>query len=176
MLLLDVSRIPLEGTDIDTAFSASEAHVEGEDMVKFESGGLRVHVDRDEEGTVHVKGHLTVRLGLECSRCLEPISFALDQDVDLFFLPHSPNAGDDEEDEVELSERDLVVAYYRGDRLDLGEVVREQLFLSLPMKRLCQDACQGLCLSCGVNRNRTTCDCVADTRDPRLAPLKKLLE
>src|SRR6187399_34180 len=108
MLLIDVSKIPDEGTDIDTAFSGAEAHVEGENMLKFESGHLRAHVDLDDEGTVHVKGHLDVRLGLECGRCLEPIALVLDQGLDLFLLPHSASAGEDEEDEVELSERDLV--------------------------------------------------------------------
>ena len=176
MLTIEISKIPLEGSDIDTAFSGAEAHVEGENMIKFESGRLRAHVDRDEEQTVHVKGHLDVRLGLECGRCLEPIAFALDQDLDLFLLPHSASAEEDEEDEVELSERDLVVAYYRGDRLDLGEIVREQLLLNVPMKNLCREDCQGLCPSCGANRNRTVCGCVVDTVDPRLASLKKLLE
>jgi len=174
MLQIDISRIPPEGADIDEPVTAGDVHVEGEESFRFESGRLRAHVDVDQESTVHVKGHLTVAVGLECSRCLEPIPFTLEHPLDLFFLPHRDGAGDDEEDEVELTERDLVVAYYRGDRLDLGEVVREQLFLSVPMKRLCKDACQGLCPSCGANRNAVRCDCVVDT-DPRLAPLKKLL-
>jgi uncharacterized protein len=173
MLVIEVSKIPPEGKDIDSAFGAGETHVEGENGFRLDSGHLRAHIDVDEESTVHVKGHLAVRLGVECGRCLEPITLPLEQDLDLFFLPHREGQG--EEDEVELSERDLVVAYYRGDRLDLGEVVREQLILSVPMKRLCQEGCQGLCLSCGANKNRTRCECVPPAVDPRLAPLKKLL-
>ena len=173
MLVIEVSKIPPEGKPIDTAFGAGEIHVEGEDAFRLESGRLHGHVDRDDEATVHVKGHLDVRLAVECGRCLEPISMPLEQDVDLFFLPHGDDGAD--EDEVELSERDLVVAYYQGDRLDLGEVVREQLILSVPMKRLCQEGCKGLCPKCGANRNRTDCGCVVEAADPRLAPLKKLL-
>ena len=56
----------------------------------------------------------------------------------------------------------MVVAYYDGDRLDLGEMIREQLFLSVPLKRLCREDCRGLCPTCGVNRNRTPCDCPPD--------------
>lgn len=173
MLLIEVSKIPPEGKDIDTAFGAGETHVEGEETFRFESGHLRAHVDVDNESTVHVKGHLDVRLGVECGRCLEPITLPLEQNLDLFFLPHRP--GQEQEDEVELSERELVVAYYQGDRLDLGDVLREQLILSVPMKRLCQEGCQGLCPSCGANRNRTRCECVVEAVDPRLAPLKNLL-
>ena len=173
MLVIEVSKIPPEGKPIDTAFGAGETHVEGENAFRLESGRLRGHVDLDDEATVHVKGHLDVQLGIDCGRCLEPLSVPLEQDLDLFFLPHRDDG--DEEDEVELSERDLVVAYYEGDRLDLGEVVREQLILSVPMKRLCQEGCKGLCPSCGANRNRTTCTCVVESADSRLAPLKKLL-
>ena len=175
MLLIDISRIPPEGLDIDEPIEAGEVHLDGEETFRFESGRIHGHVDVDPESTVHVKGHLSVTLGFECGRCLEPIPFTLDQDLDLFFLPHREGMSDGEEDEVELTERDLVVAYYRGDRLDLGEVVREQLILSVPMKRLCRETCQGLCLSCGMNKNNGRCDCVVDDTDSRLAPLKKLL-
>jgi uncharacterized protein len=180
MLLIELAKLGPEGLDLDVALTAGEVHVQGEDSFRLESGRLTAHVEKDDEGSVHVKGHLATQLGLECGRCLEPFIMPLDQDLDLFFLPHQddPDAEDDE-DEVELSESDLVVAYYRGDRLDLGEVLREQLFLSLPMKRVCQEACQGLCPTCGTNRNRSQCGCaVADTvdnTDPRLASLKKLL-
>ena len=52
--------------------------------------------------------------------------------------------------------------------------MREQFYLSLPMKPLCSDACQGLCPDCGTNLNRVTCDCKRDLDDPRLAALKAL--
>jgi uncharacterized protein len=161
MLIIELSKVGPEGLELDTPLVAGELHVQGEDSFRLESGNLKVHVDLDEESTVHVKGRLEARLGVECARCLDPIAIPVDQNVDLFFLPHRKDVQPDEEDEdeVELKESDLVVAYYRGDRLDLGEVVREQLFLSAPMKRLCQDACQGLCPSCGANRNRVRCEC-----------------
>jgi uncharacterized protein len=51
------------------------------------------------------------------------------------------------------------VAYYEGDRLDLGDVIREQLFLAAPLSRLCRPDCRGLCPTCGANRNQTACAC-----------------
>jgi uncharacterized protein len=173
MLVIEVGKIGPEGLNIDSPLTEGEVHVQGEETFTLESGRLVAHVDRDDEGTLHVLGELHARLGLECGRCLEPYSFPVDHKVDLFILPHQDDRG--EEDEVELTERELVVAYYRSDRLDLGEMIREQLFLSLPMKRLCQEDCRGLCRSCGTNRNRTQCACVVQDTDPRLASLKKLL-
>ena len=60
---------------------------------------------------------------------------------------------------------------------DLGEMVREQVLLALPLRRLCREECRGLCPSCGVNRNADSCDChPAETVDERLAVLRKLFD
>jgi uncharacterized protein len=170
MLVIELSKIGPEGLDLDTPLTAGEVHVQGEESFRLESGRLKARVDMDDESTVHVQGHLSAQLGVECGRCLDPVAVPVEQNVDLFFLPHRNDvkAEEEDEDEVELKETDLVVAYYRGANLDLGEVVREQLFLSIPMKRLCQDACQGLCPSCGTNRNRARCECVVGDADPDL--------
>ena len=68
----------------------------------------------------------------------------------------------------------LGLAEYRDEKIDLGEVVREQLYLALPMKPLCQEDCKGLCPVCGVNRNRETCSCQQEWVDPRMAALAEL--
>jgi len=47
--------------------------------------------------------------------------------------------------------------------------------LALPMKPLCGEACKGLCRHCGTNLNKSSCDCAPTWDDPRLAPLKGLL-
>jgi uncharacterized protein len=52
--------------------------------------------------------------------------------------------------------------------------MHEQFVLSLPMKPLCGDGCQGLCPVCGTNLNRGTCDCKPVWEDPRLAALREL--
>ena len=39
---------------------------------------------------------------------------------------------------------------------------------------LCREDCKGLCVVCGANLNRETCDCKRDWEDPRLAALKML--
>jgi uncharacterized protein len=44
------------------------------------------------------------------------------------------------------------------------------------MKPLCRDGCKGLCPVCGANLNVTTCGCDTRWADPRLAPLKALLD
>jgi len=96
------------------------------------------------------------------------------------FLPEADQAraaaGDDEEDEAEVREADTGVAFYKNDTIDLGEIMRDEFYLAVPMKPLCRPDCRGLCAVCGVNRNRETCSCRPEWVDPRMEPLKKLLD
>ncbi len=180
MLLIDILHLPPEGLDLDQGLDPAELHLEGEsDFVLQPGGRLRAHVEIVDGTTVHVRGRLTGSVQLECGRCLERYAASADQELDLFYLPRSAQRPEEqEEEEVELSDREIVVGYYDGDRLDLGEVVREQIFLSLPFKRLCREDCRGLCPSCGQNRNARDCGCppAGEWEDPRLAPLRRLID
>ncbi len=179
MLQIDIAQIPPEGQEIDVPLSPAEVHLEGEAGAELEPGGrFAGRVDRGDEDSVHVRGHVSARLGLECGRCLERYPLAVDQELDLFYLPHRPGS-DEAEDEVELSDRDMVVAFYEGERLDLGQVLREQFLLAQPMKKLCREDCRGLCPACGANRNSAACGCPPaeeEARDARLAVLGQLFK
>ena len=177
-LLVHVSKIPPEGQDIDSALDPAVLHLEGEKSFDLQQGRLKVHLDKGEESTVHVQGKLQARLGLECGRCLEPVALAVDHPVDLFYLPrHKESQAEEQDADVQLSDHQMVVAYYDQDLLDLGEMVREQIFLLVPMRRLCREDCRGICPECGKNNNNERCECVPPTSpDPRLAGLGKLFD
>jgi DUF177 domain-containing protein len=160
MLVIKVSRIPPEGLEVKESLEPGEIHLEGEDSFTLAPGGrLDLRLERGEDESVHVRGGLSAPLSLQCGRCLEPFVLPVEQDLDLFFLRRRPGDPDGEEDEVELSDRDMVVAYYEGDEVDLGEMIREQLFLTVPLKPLCRENCRGLCPTCGSNRNTVPCEC-----------------
>ena len=95
----------------------------------------------------------------------------VDQTFDLRYQPHAENTGDGER---EIEEDDLTTAFYENDEIDLGHLMREQFYLSLPMKPLCRTDCRGLCVVCGTNLNRETCSCKRTWEDPRLGPLRDL--
>jgi uncharacterized protein len=135
-----------------------------------------VHFDgtlRKDEPRFILSGRLQARLQLTCGRCLEPFTLPVDTQVDLTYVPHPLQAA---EDEVELSQDDLTTAFYRDQTLDLGDMVREQFYLTLPMRPLCREDCKGLCPQCGTNLNQGTCACDARWEDPRLAGLRTLLK
>lgn len=60
-------------------------------------------------------------------------------------------------------------------RLDLDELVYEDVLLYLPAKFLCKEDCKGLCPICGQNLNESSCSCEKPI-DPRLEVLKQLLD
>jgi DUF177 domain-containing protein len=177
MLIIELNQIPPEGLEVAAPLSSGALHVEGEEnFALLEGGTLECRLDRGDDHSVHVRGHLSARLELQCGRCLEAYPFEVEQELDLFYLPHRPEQEDEEEDEVELGDRDMVVAYYQGERLDLGEMIREQFFLAVPMKRLCRDACAGICPTCGANRNARRCECPPAETAGRLAGLGAAFE
>jgi uncharacterized protein len=116
-------------------------------------------------------GRVQTTLELACGRCLEPFTQAVDQTFDLRYQPHAENTGDGER---EIEEDDLTTAFYENDEIDLGHLMQEQFLLSLPMKPLCREDCQGLCAQCGTNLNTSRCDCAPVWEDPRLAALRDL--
>ena len=127
-----------------------------------------IHKDKDQ---FRLAGSVNTTLELPCSRCIEPFTQPVDAEFDLRYQPHAANSG---EGEKEIEEDDLTTAFYQDDRIDLGQLMREQFYLSLPMKPLCRPDCKGLCPACGTNLNRGTCSCERVWEDPRLAALKKL--
>lgn len=117
-------------------------------------------------------GSVRTKLEVTCSRCLEPFARDANESFDLLYLPQAENTGSDE---AEIEDDDLSTAFYQDDAIDLWQLMREQFYLSLPMKLLCSDACRGLCPQCGTNLNVRTCDCRQTWDEPRLAGLKSLM-
>ena len=46
-------------------------------------------------------------------------------------------------------------------------MVREQVYLELPMNPVCTESCLGLCPQCGEDRNQGNHECQVETIDPR---------
>jgi uncharacterized protein len=131
-------------------------------------------MDVHKQGDVYrVTGTVHGTLRLECGRCLEPFDVPVDANFELRYVPAAENAG---EGEREVGDDDLTTAYYREHAIDLGDLMREQFQLALPMKPLCSEACKGLCPQCGANLNTNPCDCKQSWIDPRLKGLSELLK
>jgi uncharacterized protein len=168
ILNLNRFRSPLER--VERTFQPEEFRSEGDDFRVVSPVEFAADVHKDGR-KFRLVGSLAATLETPCSRCLEPFTFPVKTSFDLLFLPHAdaPAKG-----ETEVNDDDVGVSFYRDDEINLGDVMREQFYLAMPMKPLCQADCQGLCPVCGNNRNLAPCDCTSDWIDPRLEALKNL--
>jgi uncharacterized protein len=169
-MLLDLHRFRAGDEHIDRRIDSAVLRRDDDEFRIDGPVTLLADLHKDAQ-KVRLTGRVAAALELECSRCIEPFVIPVNAGFDMLFLPSSENTG---QEEREVTEDDLGVSYYQNDVIDLGEVVREQLYLALPMKPLCREDCRGLCPVCGRNKNREECACQAAWVDPRLEPLRKL--
>lgn len=126
---------------------------------------------RHEADVFTVSGTITYRLQLPCSRCLEP--FTMQQCLPWSEEFHRVKGGVPEGNIIYDDKSGIW--HFSGECLDLTEVVRENIIMSIPLKVVCREDCQGLCPQCGTNLNKHHCQCTKDSRDLRLAVLQRLL-
>jgi uncharacterized protein len=167
-MFLDLTQIRQPETPVVREYPAEAfANEDGYRVVEAVRLSATVHKD---DTRFRVEGRLHTQLELDCSRCVEPLVVPVDTAFDLRFLPQT--LADDREVDPD---KDPSTTFYSDDRIDLGQIVREQCYLTLPMKPLCRPDCKGLCPMCGTNLNTERCDCDPRWVDPRLAGLQALI-
>ena len=104
-----------------------------------------------------------------CARCLSPVCGEFTLDLEKTVAPRNllENLDEDRLDDYAIIEDGF---------LDMDEQLREQLEMEFPMRFLCHEDCKGLCPKCGKNLNEGNCNCDHTEIDPRMEPLRKLLE
>jgi uncharacterized protein len=148
--------------DVDTivAIEGNDGHFRG-----------TVRLMRTNRGIL-VRGVFHSEIRLNCSRCLsdfsQPVSLAIEEE---YFPIMDVNTG------LGLPEPEDPGSFTIDDHniLDLSEALRQYTLLAVPIKPLCRMKCAGLCPTCGVNLNETTCDCPSEPVDPRWAKLRDLV-
>ena len=171
---LDLSHIRQPETSVLRQYKPSAFADQDEDYRVIAPATLAFTVHKDDD-RFRLVGALTTTLELRCSRCLEAFTLPVNSAFDLRYLPEGTAAPDADTDDGELADDDTTATYYKDDEIDLGDLMREQIYLALPMKPLCRPDCKGLCPQCGTNLNSDTCQCEARWEDPRLAGLKALI-
>ena len=100
----------------------------------------------------------------ECARCLKEF----DNTIETKFQAVIVKKEDKESDEIQF-----VIA---DGNVQMDETIKQLIYLSMPMKLLCNKDCKGICPNCGVNLNYEKCQCENNLTDPRLEKLKDLLK
>ena len=76
--------------------------------------------------------------------------------------------------DLECSGDDLDTILLREPVVDFWDILRQQLYLSLPEKLICSTDCKGLCPECGVDLNSGSCSCVREEKESPFSVLAKL--
>jgi len=120
---------------------------------------------------IRVSGRVVTQVSLVCSRCLATYATDIDSSFTIFFRRGASHEVVEEE-EIELSEQDLVSSTYSGDEIDLTHELGEQVAMEIPLKPLCGEGCKGLCPVCGTDLNQAACSCQREPISLKFSALK----
>jgi uncharacterized protein len=128
----------------------------------------RVDLARTNRGVL-VRADLRASIEGSCSRCLRDIEVPIEVTLDEEALPsHDPATGAP----VDTTAEPEVTRLTSHHELELGPLVAEAISLAEPIAALCEEACPGLCPTCGERLGPEHQGHEEDEVDPRLAALK----
>lgn len=149
------------GSSREFSFDLPEVFLEPDLALKNVAGTTRL--TRTAQGILlQVKMH--ANLPAECVRCLSPIEQTLETEFSELFAFTARS----------VSESGLILP--EDGIIDLAPLLREYMYLEIPINPLCREDCAGLCPVCGENLNDNPHEHPVEITDPRLEQLKALLD
>ena len=116
---------------------------------------------RERGGFISLEGRISCKFSAHCARCLAEVESELDFPVTLDAFEPDKLPEDQGPDQIEITD----------SKIDLEEVLFEQIVTHLPYRVLCREDCKGLCPKCGQDLNLSDCGCDKRQIDPRLEGL-----
>ncbi|NNC41700.1 MAG: DUF177 domain-containing protein [Acidimicrobiales bacterium] len=123
----DASGLDIATTVLAAGIETTTAKVENDTPVEVDAT-LRPGI-RD----IELRASIRSQWQAECRRCLEPVTGPIDVGVTAIFVDSLDGVDDDAADVYEID----------GDYVDIGQVVREELMLALPLSPICESDCAG---------------------------------
>jgi len=145
--------------------------LEGGDLVI--DGTAEIAVRRRDDHTVQLTGTLAGRRATVCDRCGEQVRQKLNCDFE-YLVTTLPEEELPELREVQCSDEEANTLYLGEPEIDVEAILREQVYLALPLRTLCSEDCKGICAGCGVGLNSDRCRCPSDNSNSPFAVLASL--
>lgn len=123
----------------------------------------------NKTGIVNLSATAAFDCSTSCARCAKEITKQTEIEISHILLTRKDTQNEDDEND---DDKCIVV---ESPRLNLDELVREDIYLSLPARFLCREDCKGLCSICGADLNTETCGCKKPS-DPRWQALSQLFD
>jgi uncharacterized protein len=169
-LIIELSAIPHEGISQRYSSTGSALGIVDAELSVVQPVEITCHFYKVDHEVV-VQGSLRSAARLTCSRCAEEFEQPLSVALDAVYLP-TPEIASERAKELEEAEADVYP--FAEQVIDVAEMVRDKLLLSIPLQPHCMVECKGLCPSCGVNRNVVSCQCAEEKLGSPFEPLKGL--
>ena len=152
-----------DGSSYEFDYELSLSHISVSGVNPLKSPVKVKGVVKNNTGIVTLNAHVELIYSAVCDRCAEETEKTFNYDFSHNLIASLSN--EDNDDFLVVSDM----------RLDLDELIEEDVNLELPTKFLCNDDCKGICSMCGKNLNKDQCDCKKPI-DPRLEGLLQFLE
>src|ERR1700733_14111248 len=169
-MIIDLHEINVISFPLDVKVPAGEIDLEREDVTLKRDVELTGTIEKHSY-EVDVAGKIKAAAEKVCDRCLSPVETTLEIPFKTSYISSEYESS---EKEVQIGGDDLNVAFYEDDKINLTELVREQIILNLSETALCKHDCLGLCQKCGANKNEINCGCIEREIDPRFKVLENL--
>ncbi len=151
---------------------------EGIHLYHFQSGpselGLgenfrkEVGVDATLEKTatqLFLKAEIETAGTFECDRCLSQFEAPFSGSYRMYYIVEEGGRENIDPADIQIIPPGLSV-------INVSEDVRQTILLSVPLKLLCSEGCEGLCPQCGRNLNTDPCSCSDTITDSRWEKLR----
>lgn len=170
------------------------------DRVMEESTPVLVSVDvtRKKE-KLRLDGIVRTVITLACNRCAQPTAEAVfsnftllltedpvkemdDINLDTIYVDDTSKSSTislDSEDDERFIDLDDMLHFPRGEEeIDISKHIRDIVHLEITINAICDVGCKGLCLKCGVDLNKSSCNCGREVKldNNKFGPLKSLKE
>ena len=154
----------------------------GVDLLSVKPGEIievDLRIQAVEEGVLATARVIADATG-ECTRCLKPIIWPIDESfTELYYYKsstskstkkHSSRGKSKKDEEIDLDEDEL--SFLDGDDIDLEPAIRDAIILNLAVNPLCSEDCPGLAEKSGENWAYLSASQSQTPTDQRWAALK----
>ena len=114
-----------------------------------------------------VYGSLSSTTSLKCDRCLIVFENEFQSKISVILT--------NDKELIKKTSSDVLNFLHNDEFADLSNILRENILIEQPFKKLYKDECKGLCIVCGIDLNNKLCSCKKPRSVSGLSDLEDLI-
>ncbi|MCR4611212.1 MAG: DUF177 domain-containing protein [Lachnospiraceae bacterium] len=165
-MIIDISNIIIKNNiteKFDCSIDARDITYNRITYPIINSKPFELSVVNQDSKVVSISCDTSLEVSIPCDRCMTDVSYPFDISIDKSFKIV--------DEKVVLEDEE---AYFNDNELDVDRLIFDEVLVNWPAKVLCKEDCKGMCPNCGTNLNTSSCDCVQEIKDPRMAKFQEV--